>query len=464
MNHHSETDTIAAICTAPGEGAIGILRLSGKNAVKIANRLFLPNKDGGASPEDFESHTMHLGYLVMEGRKFDRVLTCVMRAPHTYTGEDVAEIHCHGGPAILQGALEAAFRAGARSAEPGEFTKRAFLRGRIDLAQAEAVLELVRARTKAGAQLALRQTDGEFSTCLEKILDECMDLLVEIEANLDFPEEEILPLTLPEIIKRSRYLRSLIQDLLHHCIEERLVTQGARATIIGWPNVGKSSLLNALLGRERAIVTRKPGTTRDSIESEMVLDDLPVRLIDTAGLRNARSEAEAEGVKRTLAESRHADIILWVFDGSRKGLDDQAIKAFKAKIQGKNILALINKSDLPAGLKKETIQSLFPEKVMGVSAKTGRGLARVKQEIRNVLVSKDMPFSESFSVNARQKQELLTGEKALRNLERAAKKGFSGEILSLELRVVTEAIKRILGRTVGDDVLGRIFSRFCIGK
>ena len=375
-------DTIAAIATPPGEGGIGVVRLSGPQALDVASRVFSPHAGGGL--RKFTSHTMYLGHVVDPSTRtaIDEAYLVLMRAPRSFTGEEVVELHGHGGRVSLQAILNVVVRHGARLATPGAFTRRAFLNGRIDLAQAEAVLEIVRARTEAGLKAAMRQLQGGLSERVREVRDELLALLAALEASVDFPEEGIDFPEIGEIEKRIDLIAEGLQALIQKAREGRLLREGASVVIAGRPNVGKSSLLNALLGRERAIVSAVPGTTRDTVEGEFQIGGIPVRLIDTAGLRQATDDpVETEGLRRTRAAMEQADLTIFVVDGS-EGLTAPDLRGW-TESQGSRVL-VVNKSDLPAALSPATYQEQFGVEPCFTSAITGWGIEALREELKDL--------------------------------------------------------------------------------
>jgi tRNA modification GTPase len=449
-----DDDTIAAVATAPGEGGIGVVRISGPDALSTALKIFRPARAKG-----LENRHITYGHAMNPdtGERVDEVLAVYMRAPHTYTREDVVEISCHGGMVPIRRVLELALRHGARAAGPGEFTRRAFTNGRLDLAQAEAALDVIRARTESAERIALEQLEGGLSKKVNEMRERLTDLCAHVEAHIDFPEEEIAPAAMEEMLDGCVKLADDVQQLAASFHEGRLYREGVRVAIVGRPNVGKSSLLNALLERDRAIVTELPGTTRDVIEEYLNIEGLPVRIMDTAGIREAHDMAEAEGVRRSLKALSEADVVVGVIDLAEPlhAQDREVI----SKLRGANALLALNKSDREAAF-NET----FEVPSVRVSARTGERISELKKSIYELASGRRVGEPEGVVVtNLRHKSAL---DEAVMGLE-AAKKAFSDEpleISALELRSALNAMGRIVGAVTSDDILNRIFSDFCIGK
>lgn len=455
-------DTIATISTPIGEGGIGIVRLSGRDAIEIAGRLFISPK--GKRLSQVRSHTIHYGFIrdPLTGERIDEVLLSVMKTPYTYTREDIVEINCHGGFIPLKRTLELLIREGARLAEPGEFTKRAFLNGRIDLAQAEAVADLIRAKTETSQRLALEQLRGGLSEKIVMLRDRLIDLCAHIEAYIDFPEEDIEP---AETEGLDSALSSIIDELsvLSLTYEEgRFFREGVRVAIVGRPNVGKSSLLNALLKKDRAIVTELPGTTRDVIEELLNIKGLLVRIMDTAGIRESHDMAEIEGVKRSLQAIDEADLVIVLIDGSREISNEDLYILEKVREKGKRFILGINKSDL----------DMFPfsfnmlsELTLPMSAKTGQGLEELRDAIVDLTVRKGIEGSGGVMItNLRHKVAIDNAISALRRASMDLKDSQPQEIVAISLREALDHLGEIVGAVTTEDILNRIFSEFCIGK
>jgi tRNA modification GTPase len=460
-------DTIAAVSTPPGEGGIGIVRLSGKEAISIAGRIFV--SPAGKLPSGVRSHSVIYGFIKDPdtSEKIDEVIVTVMRAPRTYTREDVVEINCHGGMLPLRRILGSVISQGARPAEPGEFTRRAFLNGRVDLSQAEAVIDVIKARTEQAERMALQQLEGRLSDEITALRDSVTESCALVETYIDFPEEE---LELPDSASFISSMQDILDRLsaLSRSFEEgRLFREGAAMAIVGKPNVGKSSLLNTLLKKDRAIVTDLPGTTRDIIEEGLNIDGIPVRIMDTAGIREAHDLAEAEGIRRSLAAIEGADIILAVYDASR--VLDQTDRQIIEKVNNKKTITVINKWDMSnVGFDAEDNGlNIYP--TVKISALRGEGIDVLKNTIVSVLLSnKAMPGQDSAAdlliTNVRHKQLVDGAFASLWKARGTFEKREPLEVTALFLREALNSLGEIIGVVTTDDILDKIFAEFCIGK
>ena len=453
-------DTIAAIATPLGEGGLAVIRISGAQATSVADRCFVPAGQNALKPSAAPTHTIHFGHIVRNGRRVDEVLLSFMRAPRTFTREDVVEITCHGGILASKLVLDAVLASGARVAQAGEFTRRAFLNGRIDLAQAEAVADLIHSRTELALQAANEQLAGKLSQRINALRDEMIKTLAHIEAHIDFPEEDIAPGTRAQLVSRLERGVVFMDELLRTASEGQLLRRGIRAAIVGRPNAGKSSLLNQLLGHDRAIVSAIPGTTRDTIEETANIRGLPIVFIDTAGLREGRDEIELEGIRRSRQSLQKAEFILHVLDASEPfGQEDQA---FLTEFAGKKRIIIRNKSDLPSRL---NLPALPGVPVVEVCCLTGGGLETLKERIRELAWSGEIR-SEMLEVmiNSRHQDALQRARAAtLRTLDELRAEQ-TLELVALELGIAVNAIGEIVGQTTTEDLLDSIFSQFCIGK
>jgi tRNA modification GTPase len=456
-----EQDTIAAIATPPGEGGVAIVRISGPDAEAITAKIFARSHGKNGK---LKSHSLYHGKIVDPHSELmvDEVLLTVMRKPRSYTGENVVEIHGHGGAFLARQVLGLVLAHGARQAERGEFTKRAFLNGRLDLAQAEAVLDLIRARTDKSAELALQQMNGELSNWVERLREELLEILVQVEAAIDFPEEEIELLQRQELIRRTERLRIKINEIIASYDWGRMFREGARVCICGRPNVGKSSLLNSLLGEERVIVTPLPGTTRDIIEESINLDGLPVVLWDTAGIHDTSDEIERIGVQLSRAHLEKADAIIFVIDGSVPLTADD--RALLGNIGGKKILLAINKSDLPRSIAADELSRVCGTRhLLYVSARTGEGVRDLKRQLRELVIDGDAEPAMVIT-NLRHKSALVRGADGLGRALTALTENQAPEFIAVDLHQATEALEEIIGKLQTDNILEHIFNNFCIGK
>jgi tRNA modification GTPase len=456
-SRNDNADSIAAIATPLGQGGIAMIRLSGPQSLAIADASFRP-AGPFAKPSAAPTHTLHFGRIVRRGRVVDEVLLSVMRAPRTFTREDVVEITCHGGLLPAKMVLDTVLENGARLATPGEFTRRAFLNGRIDLAQAEAVADLIAARTELAAAAAEEQLAGKLSQRINVLRDDLMKILAHVEAHLDFPEEDIAPDTRQKLMERLQAALGFMDELLRTASDGRLLRRGIRAAIMGRPNVGKSSLLNQLLGQERAIVSSRPGTTRDTIEETASVRGVPVVFIDTAGLREAADEIEAEGVRRSRHTLAAAELILHVLDGSEPaGAWDQQLLTEYA---GRPRLLVRNKADLPRRLQ-------LPDGLaaIDVCCLTGAGVEELKDAIKETVWAGGMPAEMlQVMINSRHEDALRRGREAAARALAAWRAQLGLELAALDLRVAAQAVGEIVGKTTTEDLLDSIFSQFCIGK
>ena len=456
-----QEDTIAAIATPIGEGGVAIVRVSGPDAEKALRALFVRPRQHDTK---LRSHMLYQGSIrdPHADVTVDKVLVTLMRRPHSYTGEDVAEIHCHGGAFLVQRILGLVLAQGVRHAERGEFTKRAFLNGRMDLSQAEAVLDLIRARTDKGIQLAVQNAEGVLSRWVGDLRHELIDILVQVEAAIDFPEEDIELLNRAALMARITALREKIENILSTYRWGRLLREGARVCICGRPNVGKSSLLNALVGDSRVIVSAIPGTTRDVIEESLNLDGLPVVLWDTAGIHETEDEVEKTGVGLSLEHIEKADAVIAVLDGS-ESLTQEDVSVLLNIDQGKSLIA-INKSDLQQRLDLVGAGHFLTHPcIVPVCAKDGTGVDELKANLRQVLLGRTIESPVTLN-NLRHKNSLLRGQDVLAIAIEALQRGDPPELVAINLQEARESFEEVVGLVTRDDILERIFSEFCIGK
>ena len=456
-----QEDTIAAIATAMGEGGVAIVRISGPDAEKAVRAIFVHSRQNDIK---LRSHMLYQGSIRDPHADLilDQVLVTIMRQPHSYTGEDVAEIQCHGGAFLVQRILGLVLAQGVRHAERGEFTKRAFLNGRMDLSQAEAVLDLIRARTDKGIQLAVQNAEGVLSKWVGDLREELIDILVQVEAAIDFPEEDIELLDRFALITKITALREKIGSILSSYRWGRMFKEGARVCICGRPNVGKSSLLNALVGDSRVIVSAIPGTTRDVIEESLDLDGLPVVLWDTAGIRETEDEVEKAGVSLSLEHISNADAVIAVLDGS-ESLSQEDVSLMLNLDHAKSLVA-VNKSDLQQQLDLVEVRDILSSSCsVPVCAKDGTGIDGLKSKLRQFLLGRSIETPVILN-NLRHKNSLLRGQDVLATAIVHLERGDPPEILAISLQEARESFEEVVGIVTSDDVLERVFSNFCIGK
>ena len=502
-------DTIAAIATPLGEGGLAVIRISGPQTLAVADKCFLPVGKNSQKPSAATSHTIQYGKIVrtipgapascrpvetqddkarrQAGRRsqssggdnvqvVDEVLLAVLRAPRTYTREDTVEISCHGGILPAKLVLDTLLENGARLAGPGEFTRRAFLNGRLDLTQAEAVADLIHARTELALTAANEQLAGKLSKCINELRDEMMNTLAHVEAHIDFPDEDITTVTREQLLRRLEHGVTFMDELLRTANEGQILRRGIRAAIVGRPNVGKSSLLNQLLGHDRAIVSPIPGTTRDTIEETASIHGLPVVFIDTAGLREARDEIEQEGIRRSHETMGRAELILHVLDASESLTDDD--KEFLNSFAGKKRILLRNKADLTqrlnlndffkraVALSDRTGEGTFsPPVTIDVSCLSGQGIETLKDAIKEQIWSGEIGAEMlQVMINSRHQDALSRASAATQRTIAALRSSATLELAALDLRIAVNAVGEIVGKTATEDLLDCLFGQFCIGK
>ncbi len=475
-------DTICAVATPSGEGGVGIVRVSGPKALPIASKIV--QLRGAKVFSDLTSHQMYLGKFLWDqyptsdqvkqgtATVLDEVLVVAMRAPRSYTGEDVVEVHGHGGPLIVQAICEALTQVGARMAEPGEFTKRAFLNGRLDLTQAEAVLDTIQAKSLHSLKLAQEHLQGGLSGVITGHRDALVKLLAHVEAGMDFGEEDIQFIEQHELKEKLRKMVGAIEKLVESAQDGRIIREGIRTVILGRPNVGKSSLLNAILDIDRAIVSQIPGTTRDVLEESVMVDGVMIRLFDTAGLRETTDELEQEGMSRAERAIQQADVLIMVFDQNRS-LTEQD-RGFIKHYNQKPRVMVLNKQDLPSEVSLEDLQTIVRQdetqcetatEYIQASTVTGEGLEQLKRSLKTLAVGKRHEAGDSVIVSRlRHKVLLQQAAEALHNALAAIDDTQSAECVALDLRVALQALGEIVGIVTNEDILDQIFREFCIGK
>lgn len=456
-------DTIAAVSTPIGRGALGIIRISGQRAEEIAMKVF---KGGKASTAPgYMSHRLYHGYLIHPETKntIDEIMMTIMRKPHSYTGEDTVELTCHGGGFILQTALEAILGLGIRVAQPGEFTRRAFRNGKMDLLQAEAVVDMINAETDQALNLAREIQSGDLSRFVHEIKDDLIGLITLIEADIDFPEEDTTEVSKGVILEGIAPIKESMDSVLSTFKYGRILRDGATVVIAGPPNVGKSTLMNALVGSNRAIVNPSPGTTRDYIEEQIQIDGLMIKLVDTAGLGMSLNDVELEGMSRTQERMGQADLILYVMDVSTPliPVDLEAI----SNIQGRQILIAINKVDLRRALDVMSVRDTAGDiGIVEISALKGEGLNLLRETLRENLIDLQGDMPSRIITRFRHYQAFEGARRSIDEVERGLSNGVSVEFLAMELKEALRSLKELIGEVTSEDILNGIFSEFCIGK
>lgn len=457
------TDTIAAIATGMSNSGIGIVRISGDEAFAVIERIYR-DKEGKKRPlGQLKSHTVHYGYIYDGEEKLDEVLVLIMKGPHSYTAEDTVEIDCHGGILMVKRILEAVIRNGARTAEPGEFTKRAFLNGRIDLSQAEAVADIIDATNEYALKASVSQLGGSVSRRIQSLREKILYEIAFIESALDDPEHISLDGYSEKLEAALVPMKEEIESLIRSADDGRVMTEGVKTVILGKPNAGKSSLMNVLLGEERAIVTEIAGTTRDTLEEHIYLQGISLNVVDTAGIRNTEDVVEKIGVDRAMKAAREADLIIYVVDGSRP-LDesDREIMEF---IHDRKAIVLLNKSDLEMLVEKQELERLSGRKVIPVSAKEEQGIEALEQEIKNLFYYGQLSFNDQVYITSiRHKEALEQALSSLQMVEGSLENGMPEDFYSIDLMNAYEQLGFILGEEVDDDLINEIFAKFCMGK
>ena len=457
-------DTIAAIATPLGEGGLAVIRISGPQAFAVADLSFIPVGKSSLKPSAAPTHTIHFGHVVRDGKTIDEVLVAIMRAPRTFTREDIVEITCHGGILPAKMVLDTVLAGGARLADPGEFTRRAFLNGRIDLAQAEAVADIIHSRTELALSAANEQLAGKLSQRINLLRDDLLKTLAHVEAYIDFPDEDIPQETMGQLTSRLERGAAFMEELLRTANEGQILRRGIRAAIIGRPNAGKSSLLNQLLGHDRAIVSPIAGTTRDTIEETANIRGLPVVFIDTAGLREGRDEIEVEGIRRSRETLAKAEFILHVLDASEPLT--AADENYFAEFGGKKRILVLNKCDLPRKLDLPDSRFTFhASRPIEVCCLTGKGIEQLKDAIKELIWAGEIKTEMlQVMINSRHQDALHRARAATQLSISALRAGETLELAAMDLRIGVNAVGEIVGKTTTEDLLDLIFSQFCIGK
>ena len=448
-------DTIAAISTSLGVGAIAIIRVSGEKAITIVNKIFK-----GKDLEKVKTHTIHYGHIVENEKIIDEVLVSVMRSPKTFTTEDVVEINCHGSIATTKKILELLLLNGARLAQPGEFTKRAFLNGRIDLTQAEGVMDLISSKTETTRDLAINQLSGTISSHIQKIRKKLVDILATIEVNIDYPEyEENIEMTNEMLKPKIEEIKEYLEQLLKNSENGKLIKSGITTSIIGRPNVGKSSLLNALLEEEKAIVTDIEGTTRDIVEGSIVLDSFILNIIDTAGIRNTNDLVESIGVEKSISLIDKSDLILFMLNNNEP-LNEDDYKILD-KLKNKKYIIVINKTDLKSNI---DTSKLDKEKVVFISIKENTGLETLKNKIKSLFEAEIEGKDLTYLTNSRSIALLKDAYQKFQDVENAMQQNLPIDMVEIDIKYIWTKLGEIIGETYEEELIDELFSQFCLGK
>ncbi|WP_123054931.1 tRNA uridine-5-carboxymethylaminomethyl(34) synthesis GTPase MnmE [Clostridium sp. JN-1] len=457
-----EFDTIAAISSGLSESGISIIRVSGDNALNIVNNIFRTKNNKNLN--GIKPYTMRHGFIVEEetGDTLDEVLVSYMKAPRSFTAEDTVEVNCHGGIVATRKILEEVIKQGARMAEPGEFTKRAFLNGRIDLSQAESIMDIITAKTEVSMKSAVEQSKGVLSKKINEIREELLETIASIEATVDYPEEDLEEITADDVSVKLNNVVKKIDQILSTAEEGKIIREGLNVVIIGKPNVGKSSLLNYLLQEKRAIVTEVPGTTRDIIEEYININGIPVKIIDTAGIRETEDLIEKMGVEKSKEKINQADLIILMLDLSRE-LDGEDKKIIEY-IKDKKYIVLLNKSDLASKIDVNKIKELNQDHVIETSVKTGKGIDILKKQIKKLFFKGEIKSKQLILTNTRHKEALIKGKYSCNQAIQALKDTSAIDLASIDIRNAWSSLGEIVGDTLQEDIINKIFSQFCLGK
>jgi len=459
---NSLKDTIAAISTRPGEAAIGIVKLSGRDSIKIADRIFRAKNKSKIALQ--KTYTLIYGVIVDSNEScIDEVVISVMKEPRSYTRENIVEINCHGGIAATTKILELTIAKGARIAEPGEFTKRAFLNGRIDLSQAEAVIDIINSKTEQSLRIAANNLKGNIKNEIYRIKNEILEIMAQLEASIDFIEEDLHTIPYKELIDKTVKIQKSTEQLVIDEKKGEIIRNGIKVAIVGKPNVGKSSILNLLAKKDKAIVTEIPGTTRDAIEEILYVEGIPMILVDTAGIRNTEDKIEKKGVAKSLKHIDEAELIVIVLDGSREF--DKLDSAIIERLEKKKVICCINKKDIKQKINIDNISAHYPtENIIKISALKGHGAKKLESRIKKIILNDEIDLSERIIINERQKEILKKVISLLKKARTSMTKKISEEFPSADLMIAYNLLGEITGDTKSDDLLSRIFKNFCIGK
>ncbi|MCD8364108.1 MAG: tRNA uridine-5-carboxymethylaminomethyl(34) synthesis GTPase MnmE [Lachnospiraceae bacterium] len=457
-----KSDTIAAIATPMTGSGIGVIRISGEEAFAVAERVFEPRKKGKILSAQ-STYTIHYGNIVDDGNILDEVIVLIMRAPHSYTAEDTVEIDCHGGPFVMKKILELVIRKGARIADPGEFTKRAFLNGRIDLTQAEAVMDVIQAKNQYALQSSVSQLKGSLVSKIKKLREEILYEMAFIESALDDPEHYSLDGYAQILREKLLHFIEKADRLLISSEEGKILREGIRTAIIGKPNAGKSSLMNALLGNQRAIVTEMAGTTRDILEEQIQLRGLSLQILDTAGIRETDDPVESIGVERARQAAREADLVLYVVDSS--DILDENDREIISSLTDKNVIILLNKNDLSTITTMEMVTEQLKKPALYISARNGEGLEELSDLIESMFLSGEVSFNDQvYLTNIRHQAAMQNAKESLQMVLKSIDAGLPEDFYSIDLMDAYESLGEIIGESVGEDLVDEIFSKFCMGK
>ncbi|MHC1749245.1 MAG: tRNA uridine-5-carboxymethylaminomethyl(34) synthesis GTPase MnmE [Cellulosilyticaceae bacterium] len=456
-------DTIAAISTAPGVGGIGIIRVSGEDAISIVNKVF--KSPGNKSLLEVPTHTIHYGHILnSEANIIDEVLVMLMKGPKTFTREDVIEINCHGGPVPLEAVLMEIIKNGARIAENGEFTKRAFLNGRIDLAQVEAIMDIIEAKTELSLSQAVNQLEGKLSKQIKTYQDKLIQIIARIEVSIDYPEYDMDEPIDDNFETEIETLNKELKELLKTADTGKMLREGVKTAIVGRPNVGKSSLLNALLEENRAIVTDIPGTTRDVVEAYLNIEGVPFQLLDTAGIRETEDIVEKIGVEKSQDSIEQADLVLMLIDSSKELMEEDF--EILGRVKNKNVLYVFNKTDLENNISQEIMKKYFNDtNSVEISAKMQNGLNELKQRMKAFVIRGNVKVTDTVTIsNRRQKEALLKAIDSLDKVISTIEMGMPEDCIAIDLHDAYGHLGMIIGEALKDEIINQLFSRFCLGK
>ncbi len=456
-----DLDTIGAISTSIGEGGIAIIRISGDRTKDIVDKIF--QAKNGKSIKDMKSYTMKYGYIIDENNNhIDEVIISFMKGPRSFTAEDTIEINCHGGVVATNKVLEQAIKQGVRIAEPGEFTKRAFLNGRIDLSQAEAVIDIINAKTDLSMKSALMQSEGAISKEIKGLREKLLSTIAHIEATVDYPEDDLEEVTAEMAIKDLEITKKEIKGFIETAEEGKILREGLSTVIVGKPNVGKSSLLNALTKENRAIVTDIPGTTRDIIEEYINISGIPIKIIDTAGIRQTEDVVEKIGVERSRAKINDADLIIFILDSSNELSEED--KEIINHISNKKYMILLNKSDLNSKITKENLDNINCKEIYSISAKTGQGIDKVRVAIKDMFFKGEISTNNVIITNSRHKEALLRAYECIESAIDTLNHTFAIDLASIDIRNAWTFLGEITGDSLEENIIDKIFKSFCLGK